>query len=720
MSSSLDLSFTVSIFIVAALGILLFLYSFFVYLRTVPPVASRLRWTLILLRSVGIVLLLALLFEPILKLVHRDEKPATAAILVDDSKSMGITDRLGSRPSTVQTLLNGPSLKSLEDRIHVAHFRFAQRTASLQPFSPDSLTFNGDATDLAGALGFLAEQSEEDNLQAVVLISDGNYNVGQNPLYAAETLGKPLFVVGVGDSSEQKDVLISKILANDIAYVDSRVPVSVTARSTGFSGQTVQLSLEEGGKNVDHRFLTLKEGREYETTLYFTPHEEGKKKFTVRVSPLEGELTERNNVRSFFVKVLKSKIKVLLIAGAPGPDLPFMRRSLESDPNIQVTPFIQRSRDEFYEGRIPTSAYDDHDAIILIGFPGRSTGSDVLQRVRKSVEDHNQALFVVLSRETDLAQLEVLQPFLPFTVDPIRTAEISVLPFVPAINEFHTLLKLPSGRNPVSLWNALPPVYKTQSSFQAKPESEVIAFARVQNFTLQEPLVVIRKALQRKSLAITGYGIWRWKLLAESSASEGVFDPFVVNAIRWLTTREEEKPVKVVTTKEMYNAGERVEFTAQVYDEQYRPVGDAQVRVRIRSANESEEFLLRPIGEGRFEGAIDNLGEGDYRYSGTASLGQRKLGEDEGRFTVGEQNLEFLITRMNKQFLQQLAFQTGGAYYDPEMVQGLVGDLAKRKFEPKVVVHAEDFELWNRKVVLGLLVLLFSTEWLVRKRSGML
>ncbi|MEE9225221.1 MAG: hypothetical protein V3U68_03385 [Bacteroidota bacterium] len=725
MFSSIDLSFNVNILLLLLLGIVSFLFSFFIYAHTVPPVPPRLRWILISLRALGVFLILAILFEPILKLIHREEKPPAIVMLIDDSKSMALTDRRGHRASTVQALLKSPGLQQLGEKVAVEHVHFAQLTRFVESHLNDSLTFAGDATNLAQALTVLAEESEERNIQGVILITDGNYNVGQNPLYAAETLGKPLYTIGIGDSSEQKDLLISKLLTNNIAYVDSKIPVSVTIKSSGFGGERVELSLDEAGKVIDQQFLILKEGtQEYSTTLFFTPHEEGMKKYTVRVSHLEGELTVQNNMRTVLVKVLKSKIKILLIAGAPSPDLAFLRRTLESDPNIQVTTFVQKSANEFYEGQPPNSVFQDHDGIILLGFPRQESPSGVLDQVRRAVDEDNQALFVILTRTMDLEHLRSLQPYLPFTVQQVRTEEVAVLPSVPKVHEFHTLLKLPSGRNPVEFWNALPPVYKTQSTLRAKPESEVIAYVRIQNLTLQEPLVVLRKVARRKSVAITGYGIWRWKLLAESSSSEEVFEPFIGNVVRWLTTREEEKQVKVRTTKQMYNAGERVEFTAQVYDERYDPVSDAEVRVRIQSApalSAEEEFLLRPIGEGRFEGAIENLGEGDYSYSGVVSLGRRQLGEDRGRFTVGEQNLEFLATQMNKPLLRQLAYQTGGRYYDPEEVDSLVDQLLHNAdLEPKEIVRSDEIELWNLQLLLGVIVLLFSTEWFLRKRNGML
>ena len=53
----------------------------------------------------------------------------------------------------------------------------------------------------------MQQNSAASNLQAVVLITDGNSTTGMNPLYEAQELAVPVFTVGVGDTTDQKDLL---------------------------------------------------------------------------------------------------------------------------------------------------------------------------------------------------------------------------------------------------------------------------------------------------------------------------------------------------------------------------------------------------------------------------------------------------------------------------------------------------------------------------------
>ena len=86
--------------------------------------------------------------------------------------------------------------------------------------SSDSLTLNGNETNLSNGLRFLKEQYVNRNIQGAVLISDGIYNAGSNPEYATEMMNTPIYTVGLGDSQEYADFKIEEVAVNSIAYLE--------------------------------------------------------------------------------------------------------------------------------------------------------------------------------------------------------------------------------------------------------------------------------------------------------------------------------------------------------------------------------------------------------------------------------------------------------------------------------------------------------------------
>ncbi len=714
------ISFTGSTFLFAILALVGIALSIFFYRQTLPPIQPGRRALLAALRSLVLVVLLFLLFEPLLKfLFHRDEQPIVA-VLIDDSQSMAIADRIGNRSRRLRDFLASDPLQSISSGTRISFFRFSSKLFPLS--SSDSLRFQAEVTDIAASLAQLDDLRKHKNIQAAVLISDGNTTIGKNPISIADELGIPLYTVGVGDTTEQKDLLISKVATNNVVYAETEVPVNIRVQSFGFKKERVEIALSQGTKVVSRTMLELKEGiRDYTVTLRYKPSDEGVHRYTVSVSSLAGELTTKNNISSFFVKVLKSRLQLLIIAGAPSPDVSIVRQILTEDPHFSVRALVQRNSNSFYELAFRRAILDSADCLVLIGYPSAASSLDHVQLLRSLIEDRKKPILFINAKALDLGKAQPLESILPFSWTSSSPGELLAFPSVPEKQRMNTLIDL-EGVVDADGWNQLPPIFKTLSTFRAKPEADVLAFAKIQSVVLNEPLVAIRNIAHNKAFAITGYGIWRWRLLAQGNPrTESFLSLLLGNAVRWLTTIDEGKNIRVSPTKETFTTAEPVEFTGEVYDEQYRPVDDAELRVEVSSGGERFETLLRSIGSGRYEGALEGLGTGQYGYVAKAARSSTVVGEDHGKFSVGDMNVEFLQTRMNKPLLEQLAFRTGGAYMDLDMAHSITDSIRTHTpLRTMEITQTAEIELWNWQYLAALVVLLLAVEWIIRKGSGML
>jgi hypothetical protein len=275
-------------------------------------------------------------------------------------------------------------------------------------------------------------------------------------------------------------------------------------------------------------------------------------------------------------------------------------------------------------------------------------------------------------------------------------------------------------------WRSLPPIFRSETPVVARPESDVLARARIGATTLDEPLIVARRLGRSRSMLLAGYGIFRWQLLAEGpreargEAKPALLDEFINNAMRWLGTIDDERRVRIATTKQLYNLGETVRFYAQVYDDEYAPLSDATVSVDIAGAAR-RTLTLASSGNGRYEGTIEDLPAGDYSFSGRAARGGAEIGRDGGRFAIGEIGLEFLQPSMNAELLRALAQRTGGRFYTARETGTLVDDIRRGSgFAPRSVESEREVALWSSPWVLAAAIAAFVIEWTIRKRSGML
>jgi hypothetical protein len=272
-------------------------------------------------------------------------------------------------------------------------------------------------------------------------------------------------------------------------------------------------------------------------------------------------------------------------------------------------------------------------------------------------------------------------------------------------------------------WEALPPLYSTLTPFTLREGAAVLGNPRLRTVTLPQPMMATRSVAGVRSLAMTGYGIWRWRLMAQGKAeTRGLLQTFLSNAVTWLASRDEGKTVRVRPSKDAFSRGETVDFAGQVYSSAGQPLDDARVRLTVTGGGETLEQDMRSIGSGRFEASFEGLAQGSYAYAARGDREGFALGEDRGTFSVGGLNLEFQETRMNSEMLRQVAFRSGGRYFaaadaGTRLRQALdsLGTL-----RPQEESRVQTVELAHWQVLVPLLLFLLGAEWIVRRRSGML
>ncbi len=696
--------------------------TYWTYRRSVPRVSTARRAVLVSLRFAALFLLLFLLFEPIWRRFLRDERPPVLAVLVDDSQSLGLEAEtedavLDLAAATRQTLRSLP-LDQVRGQARFFAFSGTARPLPDGPGTPDSLRFEGARTNIAQALDYVRDALQDQNLRGVLLISDGQYNTGRNPLYLAERYPVPIYTVAVGDTLRRRDVQIRRVTANEIAYVGAELPVQVGLRAEGFAGEQVIVSLTQGGRVLGSASVRLPEGTaEVPVDLRYTPQAEGLQQVTVALTHLPGEVTFRNNTETVTVRVLKSKRRVLLLAAAPGPDLAAARQLLE-DGNTEIVSFVQKTPGVFYEGAFPASL-SSFDLLALVGYPGRAADRGVLQRLAEAALDGKPLLFL-LTRQTDLAAVgATLKDVLPAVPERNRPSFAEASFVLTPRGEQHPILEVP--QRPASL-GALPPLLYSQSRWQPSPDARVLATIDVRGVRLDDPLLVVRRRAGSRSAALLGSGTWRWKNLPDDLAAYAPFWPGLFsNLVQWLTTPEDDRRVRVEPVEALFSGDEPIQFTGQVYDESLNPVSDASVALEVTAPDSTRyPYVMEPVGNGRYVLDVGSLPEGAYRYRAQADRNDLTLGTDNGAFAVGALTLEFKETRANAALLRQIAGRSGGAFYPPEQLPALPAALnTSEAFTPVVFEETRETELWRLPVFIAVVIVLLTAEWVLRKRSGM-
>ncbi|MEX0746915.1 MAG: hypothetical protein WD275_02870, partial [Rhodothermales bacterium] len=362
-----------------------------------------------------------------------------------------------------------------------------------------------------------------------------------------------------------------------------------------------------------------------------------------------------------------------------------------------------------------------YNAIVLAGYPGSTAGRDALTRIARAA-DEGTPIFFILTRDTDITSLrEHFAGILPIIPERVRSGFVEAA-FVPIQSGMsHPIMSVPDA-SPES-WKRLPPLLYSQTRWQSSPDADVLAAIEVRGVSLNDPIFAVRRRSASRSAALVGAGTWRWKNVPEDLAQwEHYWPSLFTNTVQWLTAREDDRPVRVVPVRDLFDGGEPVQLTGQVYDESLIPVSDASVEVEVHAPDGTvSPYTMNPIGNGRYTLDAGTFPEGTYTYEATARREDAVLGSDEGAFAVGALTLEFKETSANASLMRQIANRSGGQFLDDVSMDAFGDELstAAGAFAPVVIEQEREIELRRRYIFLAIIIVLLATEWFVRKRSGM-
>lgn len=724
--NSFNIGFSGSVWIYLLLVLIALGLTLYTYKNTIPPITNFFKTILIILRTLAISLLLFVIFEPILTRISANILKPKVAVLIDNSMSMALTDSKGNRKNEIIEALRKSGIENWKSD-EIAFVQFDSDVNPIYDFNIDSIKFNGQSTDISKAINWATKNIESQNIQTILMFTDGAFNSGINPIYSVEQFGKPVFIVGIGDSNEAKDISVESIITNEITYVNTSIPVNINLSVNGYEQGELKVELLDNNVQIGEQQVNINaETRNYPLIFEYTPKLEGVRKLTAKVSQLQGEITTKNNHISEFIRVLKGKRRIVIFAGSPSPDFTFLKNSLARDKDIEIKTFVQKQGSEFYDVAPTQSDIKDAELIIFVGFPIVSTPNSTLDLIKTELANGKPLLFVA-SQNLDYYKLKTLEDYIPFSIQSTRQNEFLVIPDISEKATGNPIIRVNGNEQDKNLWNQLPPIFRTETFVRVKPESEIISTFKVNNVPFREPLIISRSFQGQKTIAVLGYGIYRWKLLGYASeVSKGrkdavdLFDVFVQNSRKWLSVNQDKKNVVIKTNKKFYVSGEKISFIAQVYDASYNFVDNANVNIKIQGNNEQRELMLVSMGNGRYTADVSGLKEGDYSFKGFAYLNGKNLGSDDGRFSIGDLSLEYQNFAMKAKLLRAMAERSGGNFYTINNVQNFKNDLKNvRNFTEKSVTNKTEIALWNLFWILVIVITLFSFEWFIRKRLGM-
>lgn len=704
--------------------------------RAIAPTMRGPRTAVVwILQSLLVCLLLFLLWQPALSIATLRPQQNIVAVVIDDSKSMATQEDGHTRKEQVLDTLNGGLLSSLKTKFQVRLYRLGDHLERIE--NPDELTASMPATQIGEGLKEVLADSATLPIGAVVLMSDGADNSGGIDLETISDLKRqriPIHTVGFGRERMAHDIEVTDVQLSSRSLAKSRLEAQVTFHQWGLKGEKARLSVRDSGKILTSRDIVLQgDGAAQTETVLFNAGDAGVKNLQFGIDALPQEDNKNNNALTRVLYVDNAKPRVLYMEGEPRWDYKFIRRAVEDDKNIDLYCVVRTTQNKLYV-QVPPDApngelkdgfptkVDDlfmYQGIIL-GSVEANYFTPAQQDLIQQFVDRRGGGLLFLGGRTSLADGGYeKEPFADLL--PVR---------LPAHNDtFHrdpaTAELTPAGRdslitriedNPeanVERWKKLPYLMNFQEAGQPKPGALVLVDMTASGHKL--PLLITQKYGRGRTAVFATGGDWRWQML--QPVEDMSHEIFWRQMLRWLVSDTPTRVVTSVTRPVLYDDG-HVHMRAEVRDTTYLPTSDALVQARIVGPDGGAQTVdLHPdsLEQGVYSADWDAGQAGSYVAELTATRNQQELGRDVITFRRENGVAENFHLEQNRDLLEKLSSQTGGRYYRPNEVSRLGEDIS---YSDAGITVRETRDLWDMPIVFFVVLLLCCTEWVLRRRWG--
>lgn len=715
--------------------------------------ARRVRVFLItLLRLVALALACLLALRPALPQRVDPKEPSTLLIALDASESMTNRDVYGeqSRWHRARSLIRedcAAILRELREQYHitVVLYRFAEDVRELV----DHDEADGPRTDFGEMLHTLFDRHAGDrNLRGLVIVSDGADNGARYPALGEadrwRQAGRSVntFVLGKETTADHADLALTAIHAEPSpVFVKGKLSVKGVLDAPGFESAEVTTHLLIDGKEVaaGKQRLDRRSGNEIALSAD-APDRPGEVKVTLKVDPLPGELSMKNNQIDTYVTITKEGVSVLLIDRPRFPEPQRIVDALTTDPRIRLYTAWRRTNQAGGEEEDPFGLARQHYDAIILGdvSPQRLTGGNprVLEQIRDAVRA-GTGLIMMGGYETFAEEAwrgTPLEDVLPSRFG-VATAgesqiaeEVAIEPTREGLQHYVMGLVERSPEN-AAQWARLPKL-NGMTRLEVKQTATVLAVRA----GTREPVLAGQRYGEGRTLAFAGDTTWRWEKLGQPKSAEGVraHQRFWKQVVLWLAKQEESAgSIWVKPALRRLPTGGRLEFTAgargrggvELKEGRYRATVTAPDGAQLRVPTVRED----PADHGTFW-KTDASGEYVLRVRGQARDGDGKeiAGEATARFLVYEDDAEASRRGADPKFLERLSQHGGGRFQgDAGRLPEFLRELKKQPLSA-AGQHVEYWPDWGRHTLSGFVIAyllafvgVLSLEWFLRRRWGL-
>ena len=706
--SSLTFQFSSYWLLVCALSGLLYAFVLYYRERHFTESGKNPKWWIYALAFVraGVVFFIAaLLLSPLLKLVnHEIEKPI---ILLAQDNSASIRMHFKQQDSVAYTNNLNKLRDALSKNYDVKTYLVGSKVR--EGSQPD---YRDGSTNFSDFFEQVQNLYSNQNLGAIILSSDGVYNEGSNPVYSAGEKMAPVYTIALGDTTVTRDLLISKMYFNSVAYLGNNFSVRADVQAQNCKGEVIKLQVFRVEENInrllqEQSFNAQSDYFVKSAEFIFAADRPGIIHYRFVLNQLSDEVTFGNNSTDVFVEVLEVKERVLLLANAPHPDIAALKQAIESNKNYECDIVYAQGNNVDVK---------DYSLIILHQLP---SAVQTAQGIIAAAIAQKKSMLFIVGAQTSISLFNSSQDALKINGGNNSLGEATATPE----NDF-TLFNL--SINAMQALQVFPPLKIPFGDYRPAPSTVVLAFQKIGNIETKYPLISFYQSLDSKIGIISGEGIWRWRNYDFlQHKTDDVFNEIITRTVQYLSVKPDKKQFRVSPenrsrsgNERMFGESETVVFNAELYNDTYEPVNLPDVKLVVRDEKGKEfNYVMNRNGTG-YTLIAGSFSSGNYSYNASVIFNNKSFTE-KGEFMVNPLQLENSQTRADHHLLNLLSSKSGGKLFYPNQIDELIKLIQiQESIKPVIYTTQKTESLINLKWIFFLLAGLLCVEWFVRKYNG--
>jgi len=709
-----------------------------------PELRTWRAWAIWGMQSVMVALVLLLLWQPAMMVSELNSQQNIIAVVVDDSRSMGIADAGGkTREARALEALRSGVLAGLEKRFQTRLYRLGGKLTPVEKL--EEIAPVDAATHIGVSLKQLTNETADLPVGAILLLSDGSQNGGGDggsgfSLEALEALRNrrlPVHTVGFGQERHAHDLEMQDVSMAASATANARVSATLSFIQHGYAGERAKVTVRDGDKVLTEREINLAPDGLIQTQSLFLPSgTAGAKSLTFTIEALPGEENLSNNAVTRPILVSDAKRRILYVEGEPRWEYKFIRRAEADDPTVQLVSMLRTTENKIYRQGIsdPSELTDGFPvrpedlfgyAGILIGSVDADYFTPLQKELLREYVDRRGGGILFLGGRSSLSDggwaasnlNELLPTLLPAGNHNFHRNAATVELTPEGIESPITQIVDDPQKN-AQRWKKLTYLADYEDAGSPKPGATVLANLNAGRRKL--PLLITQNYGHGRTAIMATGGTWRWQM------SEALGDPshdlFWQQLLRWLIA-DSPGPVAVSMPERLLMDEGHLQLTAQVRDRQFHEAPNAHVTAHIVGPDDVNALMdLTPSENTPGLYQMEWTAEKPGAYLAEVIAESRdsppqELGRDVLTFQRQDGVAENFHTEQNRRLLEQLASDTGGRYWKPSELKNLPRDISYS--EAGISVRSTK-ELWDLPVVYLILLGLPITEWLLRRKWGVI